>query len=149
MKIKPFAIVVLNLLFFLNTFSQEIMRITQKDGTVIDIPLGEIRKLTFSEGIPTSHEQHKMFVKALMKIKSYPNPGKDIITIEFNSVKKGDAHIQIYNLQGRLLESQFMIGLSEGIHKYNFDLQAFLPGTYLCKVFVNGEILIEKIIVKN
>jgi hypothetical protein len=80
--------------------AQQCMRINQSDGTVLEIVVADIQKLTFD--LATAIQQHPELVKQLLKLKVFPNPAKEFVLLDYSLQEKGDVMIEIYKMQGLL-----------------------------------------------
>lgn len=72
-------------------------------------------------------------------IKIYPNPVTDQLNIEFELITEENIQIQLFDLQGRLLNTLFEGVLHANKHKFNFDLRSssqnkLRSGTYLIRI---------------
>ena len=68
-------------------------------------------------------------------VKAYPNPFQQYITIEFTGVEKENAFLQIYNLQGILLETLYRGKTEVGqTYSFQFDGSRYPSGTYISKL---------------
>ncbi len=71
----------------------------------------------------------------------YPNPAKDFLTFDINSVKTASAFINIYNHLGILVHSTALFDLSQGNNSHTINLDKLnRPGVYLYKVIINNEL---------
>jgi len=126
---------------------QQFMRINQSDGTVLEIAIADIQKLTFD--LTTGIQQHPELVKQLLKLKAFPNPAKDYVMLDYSLHEKGNVVIEIYNMQGLLIE-RINQGLQPpGDYNYRINTQHLAAGTYICRVQQNNESVTQKIIVKH
>lgn len=88
-------------------------------------------------------------VTAVTGTKCYPNPFSSSITIDYNAPVNGKVSIEIYNLNGQLIQKvvddkQQMAGKYSAV--WNADN---VPnGLYLCKVVINGNMQMHKILKK-
>ena len=127
--------------------AQQYMRINQSDGSVLEIAIADIQKLTFD--LTTGIQQHPELVKQLLKLKAFPNPAKEFVMLDYSLQEKGDVIIEIYNMQGLLVE-RINQGLQPpGIYKYRFNTNHLTAGTYICRVQQNNQSVTQKIIVKR
>lgn len=78
------------------------------------------------------------------KIKVFPNPMKDNLSIDFSSYQNQALTIQLIDINGKIVASWFK---NKGQHNSQFDTSDFQSGVYLLKIN-NGlkDVLIEKII---
>ena len=72
-------------------------------------------------------------------LKSYPNPAKEYAKISFELRGIGNASVNIYDLNGRLVKSLCNEKLSAGIHEFTWMLDEnggsrVSKGVYLCKL---------------
>jgi len=81
----------------------------------------------------------ELFSKDL-DISFYPNPADDLVQIS----KKDIGRIEIYDLNGRMVNSLDMV------NKSSFKVENLINGIYLVKFkFYNGEIKVKKLIVQH
>jgi hypothetical protein len=151
MRKKPKSLLILlPVLAFLvinPTRAQQYMRINQSDGTVLEIAITDIQKLTFD--LTTGIQQHPELVKQLLKLKVFPNPAKEFVMLDYSLHEKGNVVIEIYNMQGLLIE-RINQGLQPpGDYNYRINTQHLAAGTYICRVQQNNESVTQKIIVKH
>ena len=61
--------------------AQEYMRINKSDGTVMEIAISDIRKITFDNltAVPLQHP----VMQQLLKMKLYPNPANEYVNINY------------------------------------------------------------------
>lgn len=127
--------------------AQENLRINLDDGTVIEIPLNEIAKLTFD--LTTDLDQRPELLKQLLKLKAYPNPAKDFVTFDYSLPEQGKVLIEIFNISG-IRQQSLDLGLQqEGDYQYRWNTLHLSSGTYICRIQQNNQIVSEKIIVKK
>ena len=72
-------------------------------------------------------------------LKSYPNPAKEYAKISFELRRTGNARVNIYDLNGRLVKSLCHEKLSAGIHEFTWKLDdnggsPVSKGVYFCKL---------------
>jgi hypothetical protein len=127
--------------------AQQYMRINQNDGTVLEIAIADIQKLTFD--LTTANQQHPELVKQLLKLKAFPNPAQKYVMIDYSLYERGNVMIDIFNMQGFLIER-----INQGIQNYGdynlrISTQHMTSGVYICRVQQNNETVTQKIIVKH
>ncbi len=69
----------------------------------------------------------------------YPNPASGQVTLEFNARQAGQCHIQIFDLQGKVVSSDNMMADGPGLQQINLSLQNLKPGTYLVHLIADGK----------
>jgi hypothetical protein len=65
---------------------------------------------------------------------NYPNPFNPATTIQFSLPEIGNVKIRIYDLLGRLVSSQELVGQSMGMHQYVYDASKLASGVYYYNV---------------
>ena len=75
-------------------------------------------------------------------ISIYPNPASDFLDIQID-VSNPDASISIYNIQGKAMISQSLLGVNTKI-----DISVLNPGVYIMRIKLNQDLLIRKLVVK-
>ena len=127
--------------------AQEYMRISQSDGTVVEIAIADIQKLTFDNLV--SVPLQNTVVQRLLKMKLYPNPAREFVNINYTLPADGEVTIEIFTLNGNLLITSNHGNQSAGDYNYHWQTTGIKPGTYLCIIKQNQEIVSEKVLVKN
>jgi len=70
------------------------------------------------------------------KLKLYPNPASDILTVEVpESLEKGEIILKITNISGILFYEQTYTGQNQSL---SIDLDSFVPGIYF--IYLEGEV---------
>jgi hypothetical protein len=127
--------------------AQHYMRINQADGTVMEIAIADIQKLTFD--ITTAIEQHPELVNQLLRLKAFPDPATVYVMLDYTLPEKGIVNIVIYSLQGLLIE-RIQVGLQQpGNYNYRVNTLHLASGTYICRVQQNNGSVTQKVIVKH
>ena len=78
----------------------------------------------------------------------YPNPAIDNATLELTVVDAGKAVMKIYDVNGKLVHSEQMGQLGEGVHRYSIDCSKFGHGMYLMNVVIGNYTATTKLIVR-
>ena len=96
--------------------------------------------------LPKQNLSSNNSIKSDNQIYIFPNPvmrGKDV-KIKTTKLKRHvDSRIEVYNIQGQILQTDFTHDLSD----YSLTLD-FISGVYFVKIFQNRKIHVEKIILK-
>jgi hypothetical protein len=148
-KLKQLLIMlpVLTLLVITTVKAQESMHIKLNDGTVIEIPIADIQKLTFD--LTAAIEHHPEVVKQLLKLKIYPNPAGEQLAINYSLMQEGTVTIDIFNMNGLLLEKKNLGFRGAGDYRYTLNTQYLHAGTYIFLIRQNDQFVTEKIIIKD
>jgi hypothetical protein len=76
----------------------------------------------------------------------YPNPFTTDLNITVNALSDGKVQIRIYDIVGRVVDSQTR-NVNKGDNHFMLNnLDAMQPGVYMIKMNVNGTELTEKVI---
>lgn len=81
-------------------------------------------------------------------VRFYPNPAVDNATMEINVAKAGNAIVKIYDLTGKVVYSENLGRVAEGVQTRTIDCQSFQHGMYLVNVVINGQKATSKLIVR-
>lgn len=127
--------------------AQEYMRINKSDGTVMEIAISDIRKITFDNltAVPLQHP----VMQQLLKMKLYPNPANEYVNIDYTLAGTGVVQIDIYSLAGKLVSSHTPGNRHKGNYTHRWQTKGIPTGTYICKISQNQITITEKVIVKH
>lgn len=82
----------------------------------------------------------------IIDVSMYPNPVKDILTVEFESTVSGNATLMLYNTNGQLvLEDK--VGLRKGVLKKEIDVNSLTSGTYHLSLISHETRINQKVLV--
>lgn len=81
-------------------------------------------------------------------VRMYPNPAVDNATMELTVSRPGNAVVRIYDLSGKVVYTENMGRVAEGVHTYAIDCQKMQRGMYLVNVVIGGEKATSKLIVR-
>ncbi|MES2760804.1 MAG: T9SS type A sorting domain-containing protein [Bacteroidota bacterium] len=73
------------------------------------------------------------------EISVYPNPANDVLY--FNNSKHQDLHIQLFDQQGKVIDSKITNELLS-----SFDISGLSAGIYFLKIYTNEQVITQKII---
>ncbi|UOQ68633.1 FG-GAP-like repeat-containing protein [Hymenobacter volaticus] len=105
-------------------------------------PPGAIAKASSKIGKPTK------VASALLE--AYPNPFTTRTNLHWRTAETGYARLEVYNLFGKLLATPFE-GTVEAGHDYKQLLAAkgLQPGTYICRLQLNGKSYTQRLVVSQ
>lgn len=84
------------------------------------------------------------------EIIAYPNPVRDILSIQYNTLTNDPVNISILDLSGaRVLTTQVVPDISRRIHKTTLDLSNLINGIYILEVFIEAKSYYQKIIIEQ
>lgn len=81
-------------------------------------------------------------------IQIYPNPAREYVQIGFDNQADGKIDLNIYDLNGTLMQHQNLGRLSKGHHSISLTLTGFKPGAYLLNLLAPEINLHSKLIVQ-
>ena len=81
-------------------------------------------------------------------VRFYPNPAIDNATMELTVVQPGNAVVRIYDLSGKVVYTENMGRVAEGVHTRTIDCQQLQRGMYLVNVTIGGQKATSKLIVR-
>lgn len=81
-------------------------------------------------------------------VRFYPNPAVDNATMELTVAKAGNAVVRVYDLAGKVVYTENMGRVDEGVHTRTIDCQNLQHGMYLVNVVVGGQKATAKLIVR-
>jgi hypothetical protein len=79
----------------------------------------------------------------------YPNPTSEDVTITFNVTTTTDAHLSIYDIQGRKVVAILDGKLPEGQYSYSKNLGQLAPGMYIVNLSLDTETPIYNKLIKQ
>lgn len=84
----------------------------------------------------------------LNAVRFYPNPAVENATMELSIAKAGNATMVVYDLTGKVVMTQNLGRLAEGVHTTTVSCQNLQHGMYLVNVLVGDQKATAKLIVK-
>jgi hypothetical protein len=83
-------------------------------------------------------------------IRIYPNPVGEVLSIEVQSLRSGNAQLKITNMQGEVVKSlrPFLID-NQGSLTLSTDASNLAAGVYLVQLFIDGELKLTEKMVKG
>ncbi|MBN1924929.1 MAG: zinc-dependent metalloprotease [Prolixibacteraceae bacterium] len=85
---------------------------------------------------------------APIELAIYPNPLENISTISYYIYEDTLVYLEIYNSNGRRINTLLNGRQEKGSHSLNFSTSKYKSGIYLCKLSIEGRTITKKIIVK-
>ena len=71
--------------------------------------------------------------------KAYPNPVKDIVTIELQAEKSGDLQVSLINILGTEVKKWYNFYVNPGEQSLKIDLSQFKSGVYILRITKKGQ----------
>ncbi|WP_430967357.1 BspA family leucine-rich repeat surface protein [Spongiimicrobium sp. 2-473A-2-J] len=83
------------------------------------------------------------------EIKVYPNPATVEVAIVMSNVNVGVKRIQIYDMQGKMVDSQ-KFGVRKGTNEYVMETSSLPEGVYLVNIYIDsGELYQKRLLVRK
>jgi hypothetical protein len=115
---------------------------------------GEVIELTGS--IPEWSSNNIIMIDALVEIESlpetfgledaYPNPFNPVTTLGFKLPMDAQVSLQVYNLQGRLIETLVDQDMNAGYHAVVWNADAHSSGMYFVKMVSGDQVSTQKLL---
>ncbi|MGA9365498.1 MAG: FlgD immunoglobulin-like domain containing protein [Bacteroidota bacterium] len=129
------------------------MFVEKMDGTIRGYPISLISYISFS-GTPTSVREQQLVQNVLTSFalyQNYPNPFNPSTTIQYSVPSAGEVEVNIFDIQGRLVNTLFKSYQQAGTHSLVWDSRGsggtvVASGTYFCQVLFNGSSLLKKLV---
>lgn len=123
------------------------MLIHLNDGTVIEVAVDDIRKLTFDVLTITEHKPE--LAQQLLKLKVFPNPAKEQFTMHYSLHESGYVQVDLLDQKGFSVESGIIGFKQPGKYYHQIKTERLKTGIYLCRIRQRNQVVTEKIIIIN
>ena len=81
-------------------------------------------------------------------VRFYPNPAVDRATMELTVGKAGKVSVYIYDITGKVVYTENLGSLTEGVHTHTVDCQSLPHGMYLVNVVIGSQKATSKLVVR-
>jgi parallel beta-helix repeat protein len=124
------------------------------DGTM-EVPIAGSHLSPYSSGTASNSFGNIFLQNSLnidnsegsLQLKAIPNPFRTITTIQLHPVESGEATVEVYNVQGVLIQRIFSGNLQAGNTKtFNLSATGLSPGVYIIHLKTKTKIISQKII---
>lgn len=96
----------------------------------------------FSIAEPTGISER---LKQEMNFSVFPNPAKDLVSISFENKQVGEVEMELFDLQGKLVQPVSKERYEAGLNQINMDLKGLQSGVYLLKVQTDNGSFVHKL----
>jgi len=127
--------------------AQEIMRIHNNDGIVVDIAITDIQKIVFEDLI--SLAPNHLVAQRLFTMDLFPNPAKEYLNIGYSLSQGGYVTIEIFSLNGELIEKHVPGDKPAGDHQYQWNVRNVANGLYICTIRQGQQVISRKVVINN
>ena len=90
----------------------------------------------------------KSYTNDQVKISVNSNNGSNTVALHCNLLKSGSVKFELYNVQGKLINSKSVDQLSSGSHQLNYPLSNIQSAVYFCRISTPTSITTQKIFIK-
>jgi len=88
----------------------------------------------FAQSTPKADQKQTTSLTQVFSLaKVYPNPVKDLVTLNFHSDQSGEIQIRLYNILGTEVKKWEPTFIGAGDQKLELDLSTFKTGVYILK----------------
>lgn len=88
-------------------------------------------------------------IRGLMLAEVSPNPANNFVEITFNLENEAKICLDIYNIDGELIQNVINNELKSGLNKYRINTEKFAQGTYFYTINVNGVVSTKKFVISR
>jgi hypothetical protein len=81
-----------------------------------------------------------------LNLLTYPNPANDLLAIQWKSVNKQNSIIELFDIQGKLIQTTTM---NQGSSVAYFDTRSLYDGEYIVRMSIGNKILSKNIIIQH
>lgn len=137
------------LLIPMSTFPNK-MLVHKSDGTVAEIPLDVIEKVTFSIGQTASGK--KMSLKKISAVSAHIATTRRGAFVALHLLGPQDVRVDVYNSNGRLLKTLANKSLPSGRHRVSWDTRdefgdRVASGNFIIKAQVGEKVIAKKLVI--
>lgn len=79
----------------------------------------------------------------------FPNPASKSAEVQFTLLKNALVHVDVYNLEGQLINNAFKGNLVAGKNNISIDVSTYVSGTYLLKLSVDDKSKLLNLVVSR
>ncbi len=97
-----------------------------------------------TEGSQTDAFRFDYYPGTITEMKVYPNPSAGRFNIAMGIRESGYLEVKVYDLQGRLIQSENIPNFKSGYYHSSIDLRNEPDGIYLVKAEINGNGILQK-----
>jgi hypothetical protein len=81
-----------------------------------------------------------------LNLLTYPNPANDLLAIQWKSVNKQNSIIELFDIQGKLIQTTTM---NQGSSVAYFDTRSLYNGEYIVRMSMGNKILSKNIVIQH
>ena len=81
-----------------------------------------------------------------LNLLTYPNPADDLLAIQWKSVNKQNSTIELFDIQGKLIQTTTM---NQGSSVAYFDTRSLYDGEYIVRMALGNQFITKKIVIQH
>jgi hypothetical protein len=81
-----------------------------------------------------------------LNLLTYPNPADDLLAIQWKSVNKQNSIIELFDMQGKLIQTTTM---NQGSSVAYFDTRSLYDGEYIVRMAIGNQFITKNIIIQH
>jgi spore coat protein A, manganese oxidase len=85
----------------------------------------------------------------LLQLVVMPNPFSTYVTLQFNLKEEQRVSIQLYDVKGKLVKTVFNGEKQAGVHRISIGGGNMANGAYFCKININGQQFLKKLVLQK
>lgn len=82
------------------------------------------------------------------KLKIYPNPANDFLTVECHAAKKGQGFIKLFDMRGKVVKEVLNLSLNSGENQIDLDCGSLQAGLYYFHLHIDGKVNTGTIVIR-
>ena len=107
-------------------------------------PSTYIRYWVKAEVLSSLYENNHM-PKDYFLMEAYPNPFNPVTTLQFSLPQEAEVILEVYNIQGRVIETLIRQHMIAGYHSITWDADEYASGIYFIKMMANEYVDMQKL----
>jgi hypothetical protein len=102
----------------------------------------------FTQSTTKGNQKQEKFNQIFSLAKVYPNPVKDLVTLNIHTDQAGDIQISLINILGSEVKKWKPVSVNSGDQKLELDLSSLKTGVYIIKCIKSDQVQTQ-VIKKN
>ena len=121
------------------SLNMQLLENSKRKLRFVCVELKPVLTLVSEEFSVTNNKLCLSFDNFFVMHEPYPNPGQDIVTLEYLLPHTGTVNVSIFSAQGKLVRQAELQNQKAGLSQYQFQLDGLGKGIYFVKARFGGE----------